>query len=349
MGPRGNGKTALLGWMEVQADKGKLDSLRITPSVAASPDGLARVIQAKARDVGKQRKELERLRVDATGPEGIGGGVELAWQRRQSAAGQRIGTLLAQRAKRRPFVLLIDEAHGLDPAIGELLLNEAQIVAAREPFLLVLAGTPDLKEALSRMRATFWDRSMMMGIGLLSADAVRSAIEEPLAARRIRLRDDSLWDEVVADSQSYPYFVQLWGQQLWKQAEGKLPASGAVTLSRDDVDAAGAEVRGEKVGYYNNRYDEMIQSGLLPAAQAVARAYYSPAASFYREELLSALARSVGDGADAALTGLAHVGFVWCSPGSDRWTAGIPSLMSYAVERAGKTADLLPGDSHSPS
>ena len=338
-GPRGNGKTALLSWMEEKAGKQRLDSLRITPSVAPSLEGLARLIKTRAGAMVKEDKELEKLRLDASSPEGIGGGVEIQWKERQSVARQQIGGLLARRAERRPFVLLIDEAHRLDPDVGETLLNEAQIVASKSPFLLVLAGTPDLKDALSAMHATFWDRSLKMGIGLLPPEAARRAIEEPLSAHRIELEEEALWDEVVADSQAYPYFVQFWGQQLWKRAETHLPARGAIILSRADVEAAGAEVHSEKTGYYNNRYEEFIQGALVPAAQVVARAYGDGKGSFFKEELLSSLAPAVGADADNALTKLAHAGFVWCDPGRDRWTAGIPSLMNYVTARAGKAPE----------
>ena len=170
---------------------------------------------------------------------------------------------------RKPFILFIDEAHRLDPIIGETLLNEAQVVAGEKPFLLVLAGTPDMKEALGQMQATFWSRSMQLGIGLLSPDAARTAIEEPLRAHRIELEDEGLWDKVVADSQAYPYFVQLWGQQLWKRADARQPTGGKIVLSRGDVEAASAEVNGGKIYFYNDRFEEVSRESLVPAAQAV--------------------------------------------------------------------------------
>ena len=218
---------------------------------------------------------------------------------------QQIEGLLATRAQRKPFVLLVDEAHRLDREVGEVLLNAAQIAASRSPFLLVLAGTPDLKDALREMHATFWDRSMKLGIGLLSPEAARRAIEEPLGAHRIELEEEALWDEVVTDSQAYPYFVQFWGQRLWMRAEAQLPGENAIVLSRADVEAAGAVVHSERTGYFNNRYEELLRDALVPAARILASAYADGTGSFATEELLGALAPVAGDGAEKALTQLA--------------------------------------------
>ena len=44
----------------------------------------------------------------------------------------------------------------LDVDVGRDLLNLSQEVRSRAPFLLVLAGTPNLPAHLNRMDASFW-------------------------------------------------------------------------------------------------------------------------------------------------------------------------------------------------
>jgi len=58
--------------------------------------------------------------------------------------------LLTLRCAHRPLVVLLDEAHTLDVAVGRALLNAGQSTAAAAPFLLVLAGTPGLTQQLER-------------------------------------------------------------------------------------------------------------------------------------------------------------------------------------------------------
>ena len=145
------------------------------------------------------------------------------------------------RCRKRPLVVLLDEAHVLERDVGQLLLNVSQEVRADAPFLLVLAGTPGLPAHLSAIDASFWSRlgEGRLGIGLLSDAATRAALVEPLAAHGVSI-DANVLDAVVEDSQRYPYFVQLWGEALWKRrlthrrdaAHRRSRAGGAVRRHR---------------------------------------------------------------------------------------------------------------------
>ena len=48
-------------------------------------------------------------------------------------------------------MLLLDEAHTVGEEIGSALLNASQQVGRELPFLLVLAGTPELRYAPRRI------------------------------------------------------------------------------------------------------------------------------------------------------------------------------------------------------
>ena len=86
--------------------------------------------------------------------------------------------LLTLRCRQRPLVVLLDEAHTLDPVVGQTLLNASQSASAQAPFLLVLAGTPGLEPQLNAMSATFWDRAEQMAIGLLELYRDRGALDQ---------------------------------------------------------------------------------------------------------------------------------------------------------------------------
>ena len=134
------------------------------------------------------------------------------------------------------------------------MLNVSQEVRANAPFLLVLAGTPGLPAHLSTMNASFWSRlgKGRLGIGLLSDAATRAALVEPLAAHGVRI-DAGAIDAVVERSQSYPYFIQLWGEALWDRRL----ATGATRLTEAHADAAQADVAARITDYYQDRYREL--------------------------------------------------------------------------------------------
>ena len=81
-----------------------------------------------------------------------------------------------------------------------------------------------------------------------------------------------------------------------------------------------------------------MAAGLVPAAQAVAEMYAGKAktASFLSEILAERLKPVVGEAAGDTLSQLEKVGFVWCPPDDDSYTAGIPNLMEYTLDRAAK-------------
>lgn len=105
--------------------------------------------------------------------------------------------------------------------------------------------------------------------------------------------------EVPAESQGYPFFLQLWGAALRRQ----LQVSGATTLTPTHVAAAVAATLA-------NRTE-------LPNAT-----------------LRAALGAAPPDATDALrvqteLDALADLGYIWRPPTARGWTPGISSLMNY--------------------
>ena len=126
---------------------------------------------------------------------------------------------LEARARRKPLVLLLDEAHTLDERVGCAFLNASQKIGRDLPFLLVLAGTPGLRSHLNSMNASFWNRAGRRAIGRLDSGATAAAIQKPLESESIAIDGDAL-EHVVRKSHGYPYFVQVWGQALRHQVAG---------------------------------------------------------------------------------------------------------------------------------
>ena len=322
-GPRGNGKTALLRWAqrEVEAEGG-LDVRWLVGTDLAAPADL-----------------VSRLRlgswIGTIEPEGLSSGGVGAPLRRSDFR-PPLEEALEARAKARPLLVLLDEAHALEPELGLWLLNAAQYAGGRAPFLLVLAGTPDLPLRLFEMGAGFMGRAEQLLLGRLDEGAAGEAIRRPLAEDGIGVEEEAL-GRMVRESHGYPFFVQLWGRAAWRRVRGAGGGGGPVTMAV--VEEAVGEFEAERNDYYIDRYRELEERALLPAARAVA-------AVFPEEGLLShaafrrAVGRSAGDGPGRSeAKALEHLGFVWQAGGTPSWEPGIPSLMDYIVEHAPRPDD----------
>ena len=318
-GPRGNGKTALLHWVERTArESGGLDTYWLIGSDIPQPADLVQRLEL--------RSVLERLVPESLSVAGVGA----SWREREERP--LLAEALEARAKDTPLVVLVDEAHTLEPKVGQWLLNAAQVAGSRAPFLLILAGTPDLRARLSAMGASFWNRAKKVAVGRLEDAAAGEAIRRPLAADGIEIEEEAL-ARMVRESHGYPFFVQLWGQVVWEQVRGSAEGDDRVTASV--VGAVASAFEGEKDDYYVDRYWELEKMALLAVAREVAAAFRGRA-RLSNEDFREAVGRAAGgdsaadpgDGAEV----LEHLGFVWRTKGVPGWEPGIPSLMDYILK-----------------
>ena len=319
-GPRGNGKTALLAWIEeIAAPSYAVEVVRLTPSMIRTDIQLAeRLLPNDWWNEGVP---------DTTAVRGV------TWRPGKNTPAPAPRQVLAARASKRPLLLLLDEAHTLDPRVGEELLNAAQDVGRKAPFLLVLAGTPDLRAHLGTMGVSFWNRGRKLRIDRLDESAAADAIRLPLDAEEVPIHDDAL-AHIVRESEGYPYFLQLWGAAVWNR-EVAGPTDRPHRLTAADTAACQSLFESEKNDYYADRYDELEEGGLLGVARSVA-ALFAERQRVSREEIQAAVRRAPGfddeKKAFAARTTLGHLGFLWQASGTRDWEPGIPSLMDYIRE-----------------
>ena len=304
---------------EVEAAGEAMDVIRLTPSEVPDPDCLATRLAPPA---GFRSLRPDNLSFHV----GIG---KADWELGGQPAS--LTPLLVARCARRPLVLLLDEAQTLDPDLGRLLLNAGQVVRAKAPFLLVMAGTPDLQRHLDTMSATFWSRARKLGIGRLDAASAAEALTRPLAELTPPVTfDASVLRQTMEESQGYPYFLQLWGAALWRAAR----AHGTTRIDDVVAAAAGSEFDPERTACYEDRYDELERSELLEVAARVA-AGFDERATLRSRELNAVIAAALPAGHSTARVlacrdRLAGIGYVWKSPGEGNvWQPGIPSLMDY--------------------
>ena len=331
VGPRGNGKTVLLNWFKAACvDAPSVEALPLTPRDIPAPPALM--------DALLPRRGLSKLLPRKVGIASVG---SAEWT--PTGNGWRnLAEELAARCRRRPLAVLLDEAHTLDLDVGSALLNASQQVRTQAPFLLVLAGTPGLPTHLNAMDASFWSRlgEGLLGVGRLTDAAARSALMKPLTRHGVEI-DTKALDAVIEDSQHYPYFIQLWGDALWRRHL----ANSNVRLTAAATAAVQGAVAAPVANYYEARYQELAAGGLLAAAAAVAPLFQGCMdATASNQEIDSALlAAGIEDSADrfAACEGLNRLSYMWRPPGQLPpvvWSVGIPSLTTYVLDHAPESA-----------
>ena len=318
-GPRGNGKTALLAWVEQEVSSvAGVDALKVTPSEFDTGTEFAEILLPESW--------WETARPAEFTVRGV------TWRPgEKNAPAPRVRSVLEVRSAKRPLILLLDEAHTLDPRVGQELLNAAQLVGRTHPFLLVLAGTPNLRAHLGTMGASFWNRSRKLRIGRLDESAAAEAIRRPLESQETSISDEAL-AHIVRESHGYPFFLQIWGAAVWS----RLNADPSVTRERvttADTEDCQSVFESERDDYYLDRFNELNKIRLLHAARAVAEVFET------RErigvfELEAAVSRGLGadaddDAVEAAAEQFDHLGFVWQGRGTTEWEPGIPSLMDF--------------------
>ncbi len=375
VGPRGNGKTVLLRWFEHACAQNEpaVDVAWLTPSAVPNQPALldalaprrrlAKLLPRKRPNAGTSRPRLlaqARLLQGNCRPARSARTTAVPWKAGIASVGSAewaspngrgngrggLAEAVASRCRRRPLAVLLDEAHTLALDVGTALLNGSQEVrGARAPFLLVLAGTPGLPTHLDAMNASFWSRlgEGELGIGRLSEKAAKQALAEPLEAHDVDIDADALAHDadtlvrVVAQSQRYPYFIQLWGDALWQRHL----ASGATAIAREDADAVQPTVAARVANYHQRRFAELESEGLVPVAAAVARLFVEgDADTASNQDVDAALVTSGIDDAGeryAKREALNRLGYVWRPPYQQapfRWHAGIPSLMPHVLKEA---------------
>ncbi len=341
LGPRGNGKTVLLNAFRQQSDGKDIDILSLKAKQVSDEVRLA-IYLLRQREVSMKDAEALKLDKGKVGLNFVSG--ELSRMNREDREAHmttHLFDLLAARCRNRPLMVTIDEAHTLDVETGRLLLNTSQ--AVREtgaPFLLALAGTPNLRDHLDLMSATFWDRAEIISVGRLDSAATRAALLEPLKASGVSVEHEAL-EVVSTESQQYPYFIQAWGKALCLALRDR-KATHIDTLL---VDAARPIFAERRIDYYEKRYEELIRQDLLEAAKAVSAGFEDAQvvdSDVLKENLVAALSLD-SQGALDLLRKLSHLGFIWKPPASIYYEPGIPSLMGYVLAGRGE----LSGDGKS--
>ena len=280
-GPKGNGKTVLIGWLQSEAGGG-VNVRIIAPESPADRDAVATDLLGSNRD--ESREETTQGSISAGMPGIIGGEGGRQVTRRQSVSFSMRDAMM-RAARDKPLLMIMDEAHTADPAGMGVLLKAFQDSARMAPMRLVLAGTPDVLDVLSAADATFADRMEQLPIGLLTPDAGRTAIAEPFTAHGIAV-DDGVVERLAAWADNYPYFLQLAGKAAWTES------ANFGRMTSEAGEAAIERAREPRDRYYSRRYKELAAAGTsvdFPWFRALfrGRAWYGVASFPFRHSFFA--------------------------------------------------------------
>ena len=330
-GPRGMGKTVLLRWFENEVETGveKDDSIRLvwmTPNKLKSSMDLWRCLSPPATWIKKFI------------PESVSAGFNAVWffsatWGSEKLAKQTIQNTLIGKGKKRPLILLMDEAHKMDDGLCNDLLNFYQEISTKTPFMLVLAGTPGLQNFLSKVGATFVERSRNIGLGRLDEQSAADAISKPFQEQGTQITDDAL-SLIVEDSQCYPYFLQEWGSSLWIESN----KTNLTHLTDEQVTVVKPNIEIVKMKFYDGRRDRFDELRLKSTTIAIAQAFQETK-EMTKDAIMEIITDNLSvDSLNAQsdferLQTFINHDFIWKSQESILFEPGIPSFMTYILDQ----------------
>ncbi|GGF54571.1 hypothetical protein GCM10011519_30600 [Marmoricola endophyticus] len=267
VGQRGVGKTSLLRAVRAQAEEAgfvtawvtaRADERLVGALVHALGEGLATI----GVDVGRHRGLRERVR-RLTVELGAGpakAGVELdvsAEQGTAPASSAAFGgfvseaALAARERGSAGLCLLVDEIQAARvPDLRTLAYawQELQTAVPEPPAVLFAAGLPDSPDVLTRA-VTFSERFGFRPLDRLDPDDARRALLAPADSVGVGW-DERLLAEVLRRAEGYPYFLQLWGDAVWRAS---VPEAGGV-LDESALAVAETGVRAEQQTMFRARW-----------------------------------------------------------------------------------------------
>lgn len=323
-GPRGNGKTVWLIWLRRQAEAQGVDVISVAPGSTPTREAL---IKAILPDTWWNNLSEFKATIHGVGLSLVRGQVDLM----QDA--------LLARCVKSPTLFLLDEAHTLSKESGAELFNAVQyLLSDNYALLFVVAGTPGLISYLHNMNATFAERGRLLPFGRLSAEATQAALAEPLPGWQF---EQGVLERLQEESQRYPYFIQLWGEVMWKRCHERQ------RVGMSDLDACQSDIDKVRTLFYARRYHELEDDLLHPVAVALAKAFAG--SETVQTGVIKQIIKQTlsGQGMDSGLTAIKRVqdalvqgGYLWevtneAGTGT-LWEPGIPSLMKYVLSKGQK-------------
>jgi hypothetical protein len=238
IGLRGVGKTVLLNRIQLDAESRGIYGIRLeAPEDRSLPGLLApamraallklniakaatavakRAMRALSGFVGAMKLKYGDVEValDVEPEEGLAdtGDLDVDLTDLLTAAGE------AARERTTALALFIDELQYVkEQELASLITALHRGAQKQLPITLVGAGLPQIVGQTGRAKSYAERLFDFPEIGPLDASAARLALTAPAAKEDVRFAKNAL-DEILRQTQGYPYFLQEWGKHAWSVA-----------------------------------------------------------------------------------------------------------------------------------
>ncbi len=273
-GLRGVGKTVLLDHIREQAEHSGIHTVRIeAPEQRSLPALLAPQLRQallrlsrveKARDLaqrglralagfaGALKVKYEDIEVglDLEPEPGLAdnGDLEHDLQDLLDAAGA------AAESAGTAITIFIDELQYVEEEqLATLITALHRTVQRRRPVILVGAGLPQLRGRMGRAKSYAERLFDFPEIGALNNEEARRALEKPASSQGVAYDEDAV-EQIVNETQGYPYFLQEWGKHAWDAAD-----ASPITLAHVEM-ASITAVAALDESFFRVRFDRLTPS-----------------------------------------------------------------------------------------
>lgn len=250
-GLRGTGKTSAMARIARAYEERDHATVHLELSEDADRGAVADTLRRDGERIGGSGRTLRRIAQRLQALQIAGTGIQLrpATAKDTSLLSEIVvdlGRIAA--ARDRALLLTLDEVHE-SPALGAALVRGLHRTGQLDlPVVSYLAGLPGLRSALAAV-VTYAERAPLAVLGLLDDNDVATALRTPFLEEGIQI-DEEVLDRVVPQTAGYPYFIAVWGYQLWNSAP-----EDRIDLAAHD--AAAPQVRAETDRFYAARNERM--------------------------------------------------------------------------------------------
>ena len=164
----------------------------------------------------------------------------------------------AARERNTSVVLFVDELQYVEEnQLAALITALHRAAQGQLPITLVAAGLPQVVGRTGRAKSYAERLFEFPEIGPLDPTAARLALTAPAAREGVEFTGGAL-DEILRQTQRYPYFLQEWGKHAWASAD-RSPIRAdhvveATALAVADLDASFFRVRFDRLTPSEKRY-----------------------------------------------------------------------------------------------
>lgn len=273
-GLRGVGKTVLLDHIREQAEQSGIQTVRIeAPEQRSLPALLAPQLRQALLRLSRVEKARELAQRGLRALAGFAGALKVKYEDIEvgldfepepgladngdlehdlqdlldaaGAAAESAGTAIA---------VFIDELQYVDEEqLATLITALHRTVQRRRPVILVGAGLPQLRGRMGRAKSYAERLFDFPEIGALNNEEARRALEKPASSQGVAYDEDAV-QQIVNETQGYPYFLQEWGKHAWDAAD-----ASPITLA--DVEMASiTAVAALDESFFRVRFDRLTPS-----------------------------------------------------------------------------------------